>query len=171
MHYGLLLPLTFIFGSISWRFLITTVVLPTIKNQKINHILRPFVAIHLFRYISLSLLIPGITKAGAILPQSHIYRLAGGDVLSSILAMVALTALYLKWKKALYFVILLNVVGLADLLLATIYDMPLLGLNIAKLDARMFGLLTTFIPLVFVSHVFMVQRLWKHFRQKKSFNY
>ena len=133
--------------------------------------LRPFVAIHLFRYISLSLLIPGITKAGAILPQSHIYRLAAGDVASSVLAMCALTALYLNWKRSLYFVILLNVVGLADLLLATIFDMPLLGANIGKLDARMFGLLTTFIPLVFVSHVFMVQRLWKHFRLKKSFNY
>ncbi|MFK7932299.1 MAG: hypothetical protein AB8G22_02240 [Saprospiraceae bacterium] len=143
--------------------------LPTIQPWNINRLLRPFVAIHLFRYISLSLLIPGITKAGAILPQSHIYRLAGGDVASSLLAMCALTALYLKWDKALYVVILLNIVGLLDLLLATVYDMPLLGMELSKLDARMFGLLTTFIPLVFVSHVFMVQTLWKHFRATKSF--
>lgn len=90
-------------------------------------------------------------------------------MLSSILAMCTLTALYLKWNKALYIVILLNIVGLLDLLLATIYDMPLLGMNIDKLDARMFGLLTTFIPLVFVSHVFMVQTLWKHYKANATF--
>lgn len=167
-HYGYLLPITFVFGSISWRFLITTVILPIIGHWDMQKLIRPFVAIHLFRYISLCLLVPGLTTAGQILPVSHIHRLAAGDIMSSIIAMCSLTALHLRWNKALYLVVLLSIVGLLDLLLATIFDMPIFGQEIRKIDNRMFAILTTYIPLVFVSHVFIVQLLWKHFRKNKS---
>lgn len=161
---GYLIPLTFIFGSISWRFLIATVIMNFLKDWDVKEILKPFICIHLFRYISLSLLVPGLTTVGEILPYNHVLRLAIGDVCCSILAMASLFFLHKKWKGAMIFVVLLNVVGLLDLLMATLFDVPQFVANVGSVDTRLFSVLTTFIPLVFVSHVFMVQLLWKYFR-------
>jgi len=164
LHQGLLLPLTFILGSISWRFILGVLYFPKVKEKELDiyEILKPLVAIHLFRYMSMSLLIPGLTTAYSILPKMHIYRLAAGDIGASLLAMLTLTALYRRWHKAHIFVIIFSIWGLADLGMATLFDMPLLVQNVNKLDTRLFGVLTTFIPLVFVSHVFIVKTLWTH---------
>ena len=77
--------------------------------------------------------------------------------------MLSLLFLYKNWKGGMFFVVLLNIVGLLDLLLATLFDVPQFVANVRTLDARLFAVLTTFIPLIFVSHVFMVQLLWKYF--------
>ena len=100
MNEGFILPLTFIMGSISWRFILATLYLPNTKTWTTEDILKPLVAVHLFRYMSLSLLIPGLTTVYGILPKVHVYRLAGGDVLTSLLSMLALMALYRGWKNA-----------------------------------------------------------------------
>ncbi len=78
--------------------------------------------------------------------------------------MLSLFFLHKKWKGGMTFVVLLNVVGLLDLLIATLWDVPQFVANVTTLDARLFAVLTTFIPLIFVSHTFMVQLLWKYFR-------
>lgn len=159
--YGFFLPLTFIFGSISWRFLLGTLYFPAFEDKwTTKELIKPLVAVHLFRYISLSLLIPGLTTAADILPQSHILRLALGDALCSVLAMITLLLLHKKDKAGYYAAIVLTVVGLCDLLLATVYDMPLFFENIKIVDARLFSVLTTFIPLVFVSHVTIAKILF-----------
>ena len=168
LHIGLLVPLTFIFGTISWRFLISTVFLANFKDWELKKLIMPFICIHLFRYISISLLIPGLTSIGEILPYSDVLRLALFDVSCSILSMLSLLFLHNNWRGAMIFVVLLNVVGLLDLLIATLFDVPQFVENVKTLDARLFAVLTTFIPLIFVSHVFMVQLLWKYFREKAN---
>lgn len=164
LHQGLLLPLTFILGSISWRFILGVLYFPKVKEKELDiyEILKPLVAIHLFRYMSMSLLIPGLTTAYSILPKTHIFRLAAGDIGASLLAMLTLTALYRRWKYAHIVIIIFSVWGLSDLGMATLFDMPLLVQNVNKLDTRLFGVLTTFIPLVFVSHVFILKTLWEY---------
>lgn len=168
MHEGLLLPLAFVFGSVSWRFLLTVIYLPNFKDWSIEQLLQPLVAIHMFRYISISLLVPGLTTASVILPSSHIYRLAGGDVACSLISMLTLTAFYRKWKIAIPMVMVLNVVGLADLFMATLFDMPLFVQDIKQLDTRLFAVLTTFIPLVFVSHIFILKLLYQYWKEKSA---
>lgn len=168
MHEGLLLPLAFVFGSVSWRFLLTVIYFPNFKNWTIERLLQPLIAIHLFRYISISLLVPKLTTASEILPASHIYRLAGGDIACSLISMLTLTAFYKKWKVAMPLVVLLSVVGLTDLLLATIFDMPLFVQEIKRLDTRLFAVLTTFIPLVFVSHVFILNLLFQYWKKNRK---
>lgn len=167
LHAGLLIPLTFVFGTISWRFLISTIYLAHFKNWEIKKLIMPFVCIHLFRYISISLLVPGLTSIGEILPFNDVLRLALFDVTCSVLSMLSLLFLHNNWRGGLFFVLLLNVVGLLDLLIATLFDVPQFVANVETLDARLFAVLTTFIPLIFVSHVFMVQLLWRHFREVK----
>ena len=161
---GLLLPLTFILGSISWRFILGTLYIPRVRSKELDifDVLKPLVAIHCFRYMSMSLLIPGLTTAYSILPTTHIYRLAFGDIGASLLAMLTLFSLHREWKIWRIIIIVFSVWGLADLGLATLFDMPLLVDNVNKLDTRLFGVLTTFIPLVFVSHVFIVKLLWDY---------
>lgn len=168
MHEGLLLPMAFVFGSVSWRFLLTVIYLPNFKDWTTEQLLQPLVAIHMFRYISISLLVPRLTTASEILPISHIYRLAGGDIACSLISMLTLTAFYKKWKIAIPMVVLLSVVGLADLLMATIFDMPLFVQDIKRLDTRLFAVLTTFIPLVFVSHMFILKFLFQYWQEHKK---
>lgn len=167
-NYGLLVPLSFIFGTISWRFLIATVFLENFKEWPVEKLIMPFICIHLFRYISISLMIPGLTSIGEILPFNDVLRLTLFDVACSILSMLSLLFLHKKWKGAMIFPVLLNIVGLLDLLIATLYDVPQFVANVETLDARLFAVLTTFIPLIFVSHTFMVQLLWKYFRSKRQ---
>lgn len=167
-YYGYLLPITFICGSISWRFLLGTLYFPAFQGKWTTaELIKPLVAVHLFRYISFSLLIPGLTTASEILPPSHIYRLVAGDVTASFLAMITLLALHKKWKYAYVIAGLLTVVGLADLLMATLNDMPLFFERIDIVDARLFSVLTTFVPLVFVSHVTIAKMLLDIYRGKE----
>jgi len=156
-NYGMLVPLSFIFGTISWRFLIATVYLENFKSWPIEKLIMPFICIHLFRYISISLMIP-----------NDVLRLTLFDVACSVLSMLSLMFLHKKWKGAMIFPILLNIVGLLDLLIATLYDVPRFVAQVSTLDARLFAVLTTFIPLIFVSHTFMVQLLWKYFRTNRQ---
>ena len=167
MHYGYLLPLTFIFGSISWRFLLGTLYFPSFKDWSTADLMKPLVAVHLFRYISFSLLVPGLTTASQILPQSHIYRLAGGDVLASVLAMLTLFLLHKKHKFAYVAAGALTFFGLLDLMMATLNDMPLFFESIELVDARLFSVLTTYVPLVFVSHVTIAKMLLDIYRGKE----
>lgn len=167
MYYGYLLPVTFVFGSISWRFLLGTLYFPSFKHLSTANLMKPLVAVHLFRYISLSLLVPGLTTAGRILPQSHIYRLAGGDVLASVLAMLTLFLLHKQHKYAYHAAAALTFFGLADLGMATFNDMPLFFENIKLVDARLFSVLTTYVPLVFVSHVTIGKMLLDIYRGKE----
>lgn len=167
MSYGYLLPITFVFGSISWRFLLATLYFPSFKYLSTVNLMKPLIAVHLFRYISWSLLVPGLTTAGQILPQSHIYRLAAGDITCSVLAMLTLFLMHKKSKYKYWAAGLLTVVGLLDLLLATIFDMPLFFENIELLDTRLFSVLTTYVPLVFVSHVTVAQMLLDVIRGKE----
>ncbi len=167
MHYGYLLPITFVFGSISWRFLLGTLYFPSFKDWSTADLMKPLVAVHLFRYISFSLLVPGLTTAAKILPQSHIYRLAGGDVLASILAMLTLFLLHKKSDYAYFAAAALTFFGLADLGMATLNDMPLFFENIALVDSRLFSVLTTYVPLVFVSHVTIAKMLLDVYRGKE----
>lgn len=165
---GWLLPVTFLFGSISWRFIIGTIFLPQFKAWSTQQLLKPLVSIHLFRYVSLSLLIPGLTTAKEILPASHIMRLAIWDICCAIFAMLVLTSLYRSWKISRILVVLFSIVGLGHLLTATIFDIPLFVGKIEQIDARLFGVLTTFIPLVFVSHIFILKILWTKWADLKN---
>ncbi|RMG82163.1 MAG: hypothetical protein D6714_11785 [Bacteroidetes bacterium] len=168
MKLGWLLPVTFLFGTVSWRFILATLYLPNFKDWTARQLIQPLVAIHLFRYISISLLIPGMTKAYELLPHSSLVRLAGADIACALLSMISLYALHTNRKNAMGWVLLLSVVGLLDLLLATIFDMPVFIQNLRTLDARLFGLLTTYIPLVFVSHVFILRLLWQYRKEQKE---
>lgn len=167
MHYGYLLPLTFVFGSISWRFLLGTLYFPSFKDWTTADLMKPLVAVHLFRYISFSLLVPGLTTASKILPQSHIYRLVGGDVLASVLAMLTLFLLHKKHKYAYVIAGALTFFGLLDLMMGTLNDMPLFFESIELVDARLFSVLTTYVPLVFVSHVTIAKMLIDIYRGKE----
>ena len=95
-NYGMLVPLSFIMGTISWRFLIATVFLENFKSWPIEKIIMPFICIHLFRYISISLMIPGLTSIGEILPFYDVLRLTLFDVACSILSMLSLFFLHKK---------------------------------------------------------------------------
>jgi hypothetical protein len=70
--------------------------------------------LHAFRHVGLVLLVP--TVVGAVLPASFAVPTAYGDLLTGLLALVAIGALRGRWRAAIGLVWMANLVGSVDLL-------------------------------------------------------
>ena len=68
-----------------------------------------------FRFIGITLLVPGVVEPG--LPEAFARPTAIGDTITTLLAWLALIALRTGWRFAIHAVWLFNLVGLTDLLL------------------------------------------------------
>jgi hypothetical protein len=107
---------------------------------------------HMFRFVGLSFLIPGVVAPG--LPAEFTHPAAYGDLVASLLALASFLALRARFAWALVLVWALNLWGATDLLFA-IYQGQI-GVGI---DASMFGaaffIPTVFVPMLLVSHALM----------------
>ena len=111
--------------------------------------------VHVFRYLPLTLLVPG--QVSSEVPFDVATTIAYGDLVSGLLALVALAALKLRFAAALPLVWLFSVVGIGDVFLATakgvgaqLYTYPL-GWN--------WYILNFYVPMLIVSHIMIVHRL------------
>jgi hypothetical protein len=139
------LPLTFgvtvAFGLLAWSVFAGQYIWPVMKARGRTEALRPILVLHGFRYIGLAAWVPGVVSAE--LPGTAFARgLAAGDLITAILALIALAALRTRLATALVWIF--NIVGTADLLnafyqgnrisladhpgwLGAVYYLPVLG--------------------------------------------
>ena len=88
-------------------------VMPAIRNRPLERALPPLLLFQCFRFIGLAFLVPGVVSPDLSLGFA---RPAGyGDLISSLLAFLALLALRFRWRTAILLVWLFNVVGFLDL--------------------------------------------------------
>src|SRR5262245_917520 len=97
--------------------------LPRLHELKPQTILLPILLLHSFRHLGLMFLAPSATYAG--IPPQFAYPAAFGDLLASVLALVAIPAVAKGLKSARALVWIFNVEGTLDLItaitLATVY--------------------------------------------------
>lgn len=133
--------------------LATWLLVPWLAKQSQREALFWLTVPHAFRYIGMVFLVPGVVAQP--LPDSFAIPAAYGDLLTSVLALLALIALRTGWKGAVAMVWLFNVVGMVDLLNA------LRHVEVAPLFGAAWYIPTMLVPLLLVTHVMMFARLLK----------
>ena len=149
------MPIQAIFGlSILMSFvafgLVTKVyIVPRLRTLQRGDALVPLVVFHMFRFIGLSFLVPGVVSPS--LPLAFAAPAAYGDLLAAVLAVVTTLALIRRASWAIGLVWLFSVWGTADLLYANYQG--LFGVHVAPgaLGAAFF-IPTVLVPLLLVTH-------------------
>ena len=106
---------------------------------------------HAFRHVGMVFLVPGVVAQP--LPGAFANPAAFGDLLTGVLALLALIALRADWSGALALVWLFNIVGTVDLLNA------LRHVNVAPDFGAAWYIPTFLVPLLLVTHFMIYARL------------
>ena len=161
MRSELILPISFMMGTISYFLIAKWYVMPWARQQSLTDALTPILLLHSFRYIGMTFLIEGVTTQA--LDSRFADPAAYGDLLAAVLAFVALFALRTSWKAAISLVWIFNIEGTVDLLNAV-------GRGILfNTDGHMgatFFIPIVIVPLLLVTHGMIFQILLK----RKQFN-
>ena len=155
MDVQLLFGISVAFGFVAWTVVTVFYIWPELRTRSRIEALRPLLALHGFRFIGLSFLVPGVVSAD--LPIAFAREAAYGDVVAAILALLALTALRSKLGIALAWVF--NIWGSLDLLNA-FYVANATGLLAGQLGAAFF-IPTAIVPLLLITHALVFRILLK----------
>ena len=125
-----ILTVNLIFSTVVFWVAAKLYVLPKLQNYEARTLLLPILLLHSLRHLGLMFLASGATYPG--IPLQFAYPAAYGDLITAVLAMIAILAVATRARSAKLLVWLFSVVGLLDLLdaiaLATIYDAaPFMG--------------------------------------------
>ena len=108
---------------------------------------------HAFRHVGMVFLVPGVVAQP--LPEGFAVPAAYGDLVTGLLALLALVLLRTGWAGALALVWLFNVVGTVDLLNA------LRHVNVVRDFGASWYIPTFLVPVLLVTHFMMFVRLLK----------
>ncbi len=140
-------------GLVVWGLIAKWLVTPWLETKPPNEALFWLTLPHAFRHIGMVFLVPGI--AAQPLPASFAAPAAYGDLLSGVLALLALVALRTGWRGTTALVWVFNVVGTVDLLNALRHADAIPDLGAA------WYIPTFVVPLLLVTHVMIFGRLLK----------
>jgi hypothetical protein len=124
------LTINLIFSTFVFWVAAKLYVLPKLQNYEARTLLLPILLLHSLRHLGLMFLTSGATYRG--IPPEFTYPAAYGDLITAVLAMIAIPAVATRARSAKLLVWLFNVVGSLDLIdaitLATVYDAaPFMG--------------------------------------------
>jgi hypothetical protein len=159
--------------SIFWMQLVTSVfvfgivavwyVWPYLTNISRNSALTLLLFVHVFRYVGMTLLVPGMVDPK--LPTEFLSSAAYGDLLAAALAFASIFALRINWRVAIPLVWVANTWGFVDLLNGV---RGVLQLNVPSFNlATLWYVYTFYAPLVLVSHLMIFGILLKSGSWKK----
>ena len=125
-----ILTVNLLFSTLVFGIAVALYLMPRLRALEPRSVVVPILLLHAFRHLGLMFLAPGATNPG--IPAQFAYPAAFGDLLASVLALIALIAVVRTSRLARSFVGLFNVEGTLDLALAislgTIYDAsPFMG--------------------------------------------
>lgn len=130
---------------------------PRLKKMELNDALVVLALIHVFRYTPMTLLVPG--QVSADIPSDVVHTIAYGDLISSLLAFVAVLFLRYRWTGALVVAWLFNLVGFADIGMALVQGV---GARLYEYELGFnWYILTYYVPVLIVTHIMMIMRLIK----------
>lgn len=145
--FGLQLSLSLVVWGLIAKWLLT----PWLETQSRHQALFWLTLPHAFRYMGMVFLVPGIVAQP--LPESFANPAAYGDLISALLALLALSALRTGRTSALLLVWIFNIVGTVDLLNALSHA------DVAPDLGAAWYIPTLFVPLLLVSHYMIFGRL------------
>lgn len=136
-------------GYLTWLLCIMTYMLPKLKTMDQPRSQRVIATIHSFRFFGLVFLMPGVV--GQNLPEAFAVPTAYGDVITSLLAIMALLTFRVRILFWL-FIVVFNVVGTIDLILGTIHAVQNhLGVIAGELGAA-YVIPILYVPVLMITH-------------------
>src|SRR5437763_4632661 len=131
-------------GAVAWHY-----IWPALRERPSTENLKPILLLHGFRFLGLAFLVPGVVSPE--LPATFAQPVAYGDLITAILALLALATLGTQTGTVLSWVF--NTFGTADVLFA-FYQGSRISLpdNQGLLGAGYF-ILTAYVPLLLITHV------------------
>ncbi len=139
-----ILTSVFVFGSVAVWY-----VRPYLTTLSRNSALIPLLFVHAFRYVGMTLLVPGMVDPK--LPRDFLSNTAYGDLLEAALALASIVALRSNRRFAVPLVWVANVWGFVDLLNAV---RSVLQVNFPSFNLSTIWYIYVFFgPLVIVSHL------------------
>ena len=132
-----------VWGMVAWHY-----IWPALKGLPSPENLKPILLLHGFRFLGLTFVVPGVVSPD--LPAAFAQPVAYGDLITAILALLALAALGTPMGTVVIWVF--NAFGTADLLF-TFYQGSRISLpdNRGLLGAGYF-ILTAYVPLLLITH-------------------
>jgi hypothetical protein len=132
-----------VWGAVAWHY-----IWPELGQRPSPENLKPILLLHGFRFLGLAFVVPGVVSPE--LPTTFAQPVAYGDLISAILALLALATLGTQSGTVLTWVF--NTFGTADLLFA-FYQGGRISLpdNQGLLGAGYF-ILTAYVPLLLITH-------------------
>lgn len=136
---------------------------PLLRTKTLNSALIPLVAVHVMRYVGMTLLVPGMIDPK--LPNDFLAGAAYGDLLAAALASMSILSLRYGWRLSIPLVWVFNTWGFVDLLNGLrgtiMLNVPSFSLN------TVWYIYTFYAPAVAVSHVLIfwilaTQKSWKN---------
>lgn len=148
--------LQFVMSLVVWSLIAMWILAPWLAKMPKNQALLWLTLPHAFRYIGMVFLVPGVLAQP--LPDAFAIPAAYGDLLTGVLALLALVALRTGWVGAVALVWLFNIVGTVDLLNA------LRHLDVAPAFGAAWYIPTFLVPVLLVTHFMMFVRLFSRVR-------
>jgi len=159
-NFDRVLPLNLIANTAIFYVAARLYLLPLISRVRPQQILVPILLLHSTRHLGMMFLTRGATYPG--LPQEFAYPAAFGDLVTAIIAFVAIPLVLRNSALAKPAVWLFNIFGTIDLLAAittaTIYNAP-----VAMGPA--YWIPAFWVPLLLVTHYVTFIVLWKHWNR------
>jgi hypothetical protein len=134
----------------AWAVVCATYIWPHLRGRTLAEAARPLLILHLFRFVGLSFLIPGV--AGPSLPRSFAEPGAYGDLLAVLLAWAALALR--RQPAGIAILWAFNVWGTLDLLFAFYKGAFGPGFQPSYLGAT-FYIPTVYVPLLLCTHAML----------------
>jgi hypothetical protein len=130
-------------GAVAWHY-----IWPVLRERPSAENLKPILLLHGFRFLGLAFVVPGVVSPE--LPATFAQPIAYGDLITAILALLALAALGTRSGTVLTWAF--NTFGTADLLFAFYLGSRIaLPDNQGLLGAGYF-ILTAYVPLLLITH-------------------
>ena len=141
-------------GLFAWGAVSLNYIWPRMRDLPLQAAVRPILHLHLFRYIGLAFMVPGVVgpdlQAGFAAPTAY------GDLVAMALAWVALMAGSSRYSRIAIWTF--NVWGIFDLLMAFYNATIRVGIDPASLGAAWF-IPTVAVPLLLWTHVLVFASL------------
>jgi len=143
-----------VWGVVAWQY-----IWPALSERPSPENLKPILLLHAFRFLGLSFLVPGVVSSE--LPATFAQPVAYGDLITAVLALLALATLRTRSGTMVSWVF--NTFGMADLLFAFYLGSRIsLPATPGLLGAGYF-ILSAYVPLLLITHglVFRILRRTK----------
>lgn len=137
---------------------------PWFKAQPFDKAVLPLLLLHAFRYLGLTLIIPG--QIDPTIPSQALQIMAWGDFASGVAALLAAIAIHRRWSAATALIAIFSLVGIGDLI-SVGYTATGAGIFFADIGTMWF-LLVLYAPAMLLAQLYIAYRLILHLSGKSQ---